>query len=475
MESLLSNIYDKLIKESQQSDIWIQQICAVKSQNSISLCHLFPTSIGESVLTPTAFLQKTKYLLITTILYYLSPTTISEKNQLQCIIQLFSSHPYSSIPTCCIAISCCLSLLGNGTNSVSSQKKYSELYPINSDATTNLELSVLSLLLAIMNRDNSDYVHEFIHYSEKCMVLLDERYGPIFTLWVREEEFCFEDILLQYFLLVYGLVIFNVEGVSETLIASLKQKINCLLTNKSSEVSAFTMTLLLFCNKSIFEPLKGFPYSLNKKNSCVAISSSEEVCIVVTTIGKNTGVGYIQRGKVIITNLGPHFFPLGEMDHFGIFHNSTWRTETNYTTHPLHIKSWISLPSIKLLNKLEKFMKGDIEMELEVEQKECDVDVGIRLIGPIHSNKLAFTFFLQANELIVGDIKLQPYSLNRYQGVNIPVRVNHGSDFILIAPNFIGEMQIFSLAGKNHFWGSQFLLAYSLVDEDKRYQWNISY
>lgn len=57
----------------------------------------------------------------------------------------------------------------------------------------------------------------------------------------------------------------------------------------------------------------------------------------------------------------------------------------------------------------------------------------------------------------------------------MPIRATHGSDFIVIVPNFIGEMQIFSLAGKNHFWGSQFLLAYSLVDEDKRYQWNVSY
>ena len=147
MEHLLSNICDKLIKENQQSDIWIQQICAVKSQNSISLCHLFPTSIGESELTPTAFLQKTKYLIITTILYYLSPTTISEKNQLQRIIQLFSSHSYSSIPTCSIGIACCLDLFGNRRNFFSSQEKYSQLYPINSDAKSNLELSVLSLSL----------------------------------------------------------------------------------------------------------------------------------------------------------------------------------------------------------------------------------------------------------------------------------------------------------------------------------------
>lgn len=475
MEKLLSKLYDKLIKEDQQSDIWIQQICAVKSQNSISLCHLFPTLIGESILTPNTFLEKTKYLLISTILYYLSPTTISEKNQLQRSIQLFSSHPYSSIPICSIAISCCFNLLGNKTNSVLSQKQYSELYPINSDAKNNLELSLLSLLLAILNRDNSDCIQEFIHYSEKCMMLIDERYGPIFTLWVREEDFCFEDILLQYFLLVYGLLTLNIKGVSETLIVSLKQKINCLLTNQNSKVSAFSMTLLLFFNKSIIQPVKDFTCSLDKKNSCLAISSSEEICIAITNSGKNTGVGYIQRGKVIITNLGPHFFPLGEMDHFGIFHNSNWRTERNCTTHPLHIKSWISLPSIKLLNKFEKFIKGDIEMELEVEQKKCDIDIGVRLIGPIHSSKLAFTFFLQANELIVGDIKLQPYSLNRYQGVNMPVRVTHGSDFIVIAPNFIGEMQIFSLAGKNHFWASQFLLAYSLVDEDKRYQWNVSY
>ena len=347
MEHLLSNICDKLIKENQQSDIWIQQICAVKSQNSISLCHLFPTSIGESELTPTAFLQKTKYLIITTILYYLSPTTISEKNQLQRIIQLFSSHSYSSIPTCSIGIACCLDLFGNRRNFFSSQEKYSQLYPINSDAKSNLELSVLSWLLAVINKGNSDYIRDFIHHSEKCIALIDERYGPIFTLWIREEDFCFEDILLQYFLVVYGLVTFNIEGVSETLISSLMEKINCLLTTQDSGVSAFTMSLLLFCNQSRSEPL-GSTYSLKKKSSCIAVSSSKEICVAITTVGKNTGVGYIQRGKVIITNLGPHFFPLGEMDHFGIFHSSTWRTEKNYTTQPLHIKSWISLPSIKL-------------------------------------------------------------------------------------------------------------------------------
>lgn len=475
MEKLLSNLCDKLIKENQQSDIWIQQICSVKSQNSINLCHLFPTSIEESGLTPNSFLQKTKYLLITTILYYLSPTTISEKNQLERIIQLCSSHPYSSIPTCSIAIGCCLTLLGNRENFFLSQQKFSELYPINSEAKNNLEMSVLSWLLAVLNRGNSDYIREFIRYSEKCIALVDEKYGPIFTLWIREEDFSFEDILLQYFLVVYGLTIFNIEGVSETLISSLTEKINCLLTNPSSEVSAFTMSLLLFCNESRYEPLKGTTYSLQKKSSCIAVSSSKEICVAITTVGKNTGVGYIQRGKVVITNLGPHFFPLGEMDHFGIFHSSTWRTEKNYATHPLYIKSWISLPSIKLVNKLDKFIKGDVEMELEVEQKKRDIDIGIRLIGPIHSNKLAFTFFLQAEELVVGDIKLQPYSLNRYQGMNMAIRGTHGSDFIVISPNFIGEMQIFSLAGKNHFWGSQFLLAYSLVDEDKRYQWNVSY
>lgn len=475
MEQLLSNIYDKLIKEGQQSDIWIEQICAVKSQNSISLCHLFPILIGKSIRTPNDFLQQTKYLLITTILYYLSPTTISEKNQLQRIIQFFSNHPYSCIPTCSIAITCCLNLFGNRGNLFPSQKKYCELYPIYSAAKNNLDIAVLSWLLAVINKGNADEIQEFIHHSEKCMALVDERYGPILTLWIREEDFCLEDILLQYFLVIYGLVTFNVEGVSKKLISSLMEKINCLFTDQGSEVSAFTMSLLLFCNRSRTKPLKGTTYLLEKKSSGLAVSSSKEVCVAITTIGKNTGVGYMQRGKVVISNLGPHFFPLGEMDHFGIFHSSTWRTKTSYITHPLYIKSWISLPSIKLLNKLEKFIKGDIEMELEVEQKERDINIGIRLIGPIHSNKLAFTFFLQANELIVGDKKLQPYSLNRYQGMNMPIRVTKDSDFILIAPTFIGEMQIFSLAGKNHFWGSQFLLAYSLVDEDKRYQWNVSY
>lgn len=477
MRELLSNICDKLIKQSQQSDIWTQQICGVKLQNSTSLCHLFPSLIEETLLCPNAFIRKTKHLVILAILYHLSPTTISEKTQIQNIIQSFYDYEYSSIPICSVALASCLHLINNGSNSFTTDRNYSDIYPVDSDAKNNLEIAVLSLLLAIINKDNADCIQEFIRYSEKCVALIDEKYGPIFTLWIREEDFCFEDILLQYFLVVCGLTYCNVEEIPETWSVSLRREINCLLAKQGSEISAFTMALLLFCNKSLPDYSTCPTSSLKNKNSHVAISSSKEMLIAITTVGKNTGIGYIKRGKVVITNVGPHFFPLGEMDHFGIFHNPTWREKPcSLKSQPFHIKSWISLPSIKFnTNRLEKFIKGDIEMELEVEQKECGIDIAIRLIGPVHSNKLAFTFFLQASELITGDMKLEPYSLNRYQGINRPIRAVQETDFIAISPSFIGEMQIFSLAGKNHFWGSQFLLAYSLVDEDRRYHWNITY
>lgn len=477
MRELLSNICDKLIKQDQQSNVWKQQIYAAKLQNSTSLCHLFPNRAESTALSPGIFIQKTKHLVITAILYYLSPTTISEKNQLQNIIQSFYDYPYSSIPICSIALASCLNLINNGSNYFQVEKSYSTIYSIYSDAKYNLEISVLSLLLAIIHKDNSECIQEFVDHSEKCLALIDEKYGPIFTLWVSEKDFCFEDMLLQYFLIIYGLIYFNVKDISKALIASLQQEINGLLSNENSETSAFTLALLLFCNKALTHRLTCSISLLKKKNPHVAISSSKDVLIAITTIGKNTGIGYIKRGKVVITNFGPHFFPLGEMDHFGIFHHPTWRQKTeNFISEPFYIKSWISLPSTKLnKNQLEKFMKGDIEMELEVEKKKSGIDLAIRLIGPLHSNKLAFTFFLQASELIAGDAKLEPYSLNRYQGINTSISAIQEIDTIIISPSFVGEMQIFSLAGKNHFWGSQFLVAYSLVDEDKRYHWNITY
>lgn len=477
MRELLSNICDKLIKQDQQSNVWKQQIYAAKLQNSTSLCHLFPNRAESTALSPYVFIQKTKHLVITAILYYLSPTTISEKNQLQNIIQSFYDYPYSSIPLCSMALASCLDLINNGSNYSAIEKSYSTIYPIDSDAKYNLEIAVLSLLLAVIHRDNSEYIREFVNHSEKCLFLIDEKYGPIFTLWVREKDFCFEDILLQYFLVVYGLTYCNVKNISKALIVSLQQEINCLLSNENSETSDFTLALLLFCNKALSNPFTSSTSLLKKKNPHVVISSSKDILIAITTIGKNTGIGYIKRGKVIITNFGPHFFPLGEMDHFGIFHHPTWRQKTaNLGSEPFYIKSWISLPSTKLNeNHLEKFIKGDIEMELEMEKKISAIELAIRLIGPLHSNKLAFTFFLQASELIADDVKLEPYSLNRYQGINRPIRAIQEIDTIIISPNFVGEMQIFSLAGKNHFWGSQFLVAYSLVDEDKRYHWNITY
>lgn len=478
MRELLSNICDKLIQHDQASNVWKQQIYAAKLQNSTSLCHLFPNRAENTDLSPYIFIEKTKHLVITAILYYLSPTTLSEKSQLQNIIQHFYENPYSSIPLCSLALASCLSLINNESPYPVVEESYSTIYPIDSEGRYNLEIAVLSLLLAIIHKDNSECIREFLYHSEQCLTLIDENYGPVFTLWVREKDFCFEDMLLQYFLIVCGLIYCNIQGVPKGLISSLQQEVIGLLSREKSETSAFTLALLLFCNNSLSDPITCSSSPLSKtKNPHVAISSSKDLLIAITTIGKNTGIGYIKRGKVIITNLGPHFFPLGEMDHFGIFHHATWRQKSeNLSSEPFYIKSWISLPSTKLnKNHLEKFMKGDVEMELEIEKKESEIDLAIRLIGPLHSNKLAFTFFLQASELITGEAKLEPYSLNRYQGINRPIRAIQEMDTITISPNFIGEMQIFSLAGKNYFWGSQFLIAYSLVDEDKCYHWDISY
>lgn len=477
MRELLSNICDKLIQQDLHSNIWIQQICAARLQNSTSLCHLFPARVEGTCLSPDAFIQKTKHLVIIAILYYLSPTTVSEKNQLQNIIQSSYDSPYSSIPICSIGLTSCLNLINKGSNYSPLKKPYADIYPMDSIAKYNLEIAVLSLVLAIIHKDNSEYIQEFVHYGEKCLALMDEKYGPIFTIWVREKDFCFEDLLLQYFLVIYGLIYCNVKEISKALIDFFQREISNLLSNKHSETSAFTIALLLFCNKTLSHRFTYSASLVQYKSPYVAISSSKDLLIAITTIGKNTGIGYIKRGKVVITNLGPHFFPLGEMDHFGIFHHSTWRQKTeNLILKPFHIKSWISLPAIKFnKSQLEKFNKGDIEMELEVEKKKSEIDIAIRLIGPVHSNKLAFTFFLQASELIAGDAKLKPYSLNRYQGINMPITAIQGADSMTISSQFFGEMQIFSLAGKNHFWGSQFLVAYSVVDEDKRYHWNITY
>lgn len=113
-------------------------------------------------------------------------------------------------------------------------------------------------------------------------------------------------------------------------------------------------------------------------------------------------------------------------------------------------------------------------MELSLKQQSDQLNLSTRFFGPMHSNKLAFTFFVQADNVKVGDRTIYPVTLDRYYGENQKISFNASEDFLSLEADFNGEMEIFPLAGKNHFWGANFLIAFSVIDEDYKYSWSLT-
>jgi hypothetical protein len=63
-----------------------------------------------------------------------------------------------------------------------------------------------------------------------------------------------------------------------------------------------------------------------------------------------------------------------------------------------------------------------------------------------------------------------PGGLHRCQGKSLPVEIKGENETIFIEPDSTDEMQVIPLAGGSHFFGAQFLIAYSCGQEALGFQ-----
>jgi len=88
---------------------------------------------------------------------------------------------------------------------------------------------------------------------------------------------------------------------------------------------------------------------------------------------------------------------------------------------------------------------------------------------------VAFSFFVKARQCQVNqNFILLPGKLERYEGDIVPIRF-HGLQgaLELRALTHKGQMQVIPLGGGDNFWGSNFLVAYTLDPAHRDYHWSI--
>lgn len=150
--------------------------------------------------------------------------------------------------------------------------------------------------------------------------------------------------------------------------------------------------------------------------------------IVWTLEGSRAGMGAIQMGDLKVLAFGPHASPLSNARLFGICEGG---------------KEWCCAAAQK-------------EVWFQVEPQEGGFS--LHALGVVFDKPIAFVFYVKALQCQIGERVFKPKSLHRFLGEASSVQF----DGAILAADRPLKMELIPLAGGNHYWGADFLLAFWL-------------
>ncbi len=188
------------------------------------------------------------------------------------------------------------------------------------------------------------------------------------------------------------------------------------------------------------------------------IRMNEEMWGAFSLKGKNTSMGYLQKGEVKIVAMGPHYPPLYSEKAFGIFHidqNSILSSSMQYegwTRTTQFEEDHVTLGS----DWLHISLQGNQGYQLKVScQKQTD-------------KPLFFSFFVACDFLSVDGKEIEPNSLDKYSGSMQKIILKKGDETLTFdVPQQKGE--ILPLAGGEFFWGANYIIAFELDCNNKKF------
>lgn len=196
-----------------------------------------------------------------------------------------------------------------------------------------------------------------------------------------------------------------------------------------------------------------------EKKKGVFCDSSDRFEIALAFDGKNTGFGTIKAGKSWIRSFGLHYYPLGQMENYGIDRDNANLKDVTLVQEKdtFSITGWTRL------------VRREIWTELNLIRNNNAIDIFLRIENFGIQDPLALAFFIVGEKILVGDQEMRSGTLTRFKGESKLVVSHTENETLQIIPISPSSMQIIPLAGKNHFWGSDFLIAFDILDFTSRF------
>lgn len=235
------------------------------------------------------------------------------------------------------------------------------------------------------------------------------------------------------------------------------QKLSEIAQNQFWDPSAFPIKLLVLVPSNLPQALSN-PYRPFAEEMTVGLMKfpHPDFSFAATLSGSNSGLFSFHKKQVALVNAGPQVGSFDDSSQFGItrtfskirpFQEITWEK----SAYHCQLKGWTQLSAIPVwLHMDARIQAGQLSMELSIQEKT--------LQDPVH-----FVLFLKCDKLVLGGKHhLETGTLERYDGRSLTLELQSGQEKMVIHPDLASTMQVIPLAGGDHFWGAQFLVALSI-------------
>lgn len=211
----------------------------------------------------------------------------------------------------------------------------------------------------------------------------------------------------------------------------------------------------------------------------MAQERTKERTILFTASGCKSGMGTILFGDAGILNCGPQFLPIGDCSCFGLAgrpHALFLKEEKSGFTLSYRTHLAFHHPRETGYSGLADsgYSGAWIEAEIEADQEKTSCKGTFKGFRPLEA--FGFSFFCKASACYVaGSHKLNPRSLDRYQGPPQQIELKGQAGSVYIHPETgFSQMEIIPLAADESFWGADFLIACTFSEPSFRFNtgWN---
>jgi hypothetical protein len=207
---------------------------------------------------------------------------------------------------------------------------------------------------------------------------------------------------------------------------------------------------------SLEDALSSFSYSrqLNHEQLETSIFYDQSLgawtneSVALTLSGEGTSLGVFRKDSVEVRAFGPQFYPLTQLQLFGI--RGIHQAESVDNTY---VSGWTRC-----------FGEPNVWLQVYLSSELLETKLFVRWLGLNSEKKAAFVFYVKADTARIGSEVFRSKSLQRYRGGAESVSFNEGA--LVVTCLTVSSLELIPLAGENCFWGADFLLAFAVNPYD---------